>query len=124
MLVLTVAWAIWEAGFDGWALAARLIAPFVLGLGVLASQMRGLPVHDLPQAVSAITRGWKGFALGLAAPHAVFINGLAQGDGDWLHYGNDNGGLRYSPLGQLTPGNVHQLKRAWTVDLSARGRAT
>ena len=32
MLVGTTGWAVWESGFDGWALAARLVAPFVLGL--------------------------------------------------------------------------------------------
>jgi quinoprotein glucose dehydrogenase len=35
--------------------------------------------------------------------------------GDWLHYGNDQGGSRYSPLGQLTPANVSGLEAAWTV---------
>src|SRR4051812_27012826 len=33
--VVTVAWAIWEAGLDGWALNARLTAPAILGLGFL-----------------------------------------------------------------------------------------
>ena len=31
LLALTVAWAVWESGFDGWALAPRLITLFVLG---------------------------------------------------------------------------------------------
>src|SRR5207244_436290 len=29
-------------------------------------------------------------------------------------YGHDPGGMRYSPLKQITPGNVGQLKPAWT----------
>ncbi len=34
-------------------------------------------------------------------------------DGEWLHYGNDLGGSRYSPLDQITPANVSGLKQAW-----------
>ncbi|HVW87787.1 MAG TPA: PQQ-binding-like beta-propeller repeat protein, partial [Bryobacteraceae bacterium] len=33
---------------------------------------------------------------------------------DWPVYGHDPGGLRYSPLTQITPGNVAKLERAWT----------
>ncbi len=40
MLAWTVVWALWEVGFDGWGLAARLTAPFVLGLWFLLPQVR------------------------------------------------------------------------------------
>lgn len=32
---------------------------------------------------------------------------------EWKSYGRDPGGTRYSPLKQITPANVGQLKRAW-----------
>lgn len=32
---------------------------------------------------------------------------------DWPSYGNDRGGSRYSPLTQITPGNVQHLEIAW-----------
>jgi quinoprotein glucose dehydrogenase len=32
---------------------------------------------------------------------------------DWPHYGGDRGGLRYSPLTQITPENVGDLELAW-----------
>ncbi|MFL6624404.1 MAG: pyrroloquinoline quinone-dependent dehydrogenase [Sulfurifustis sp.] len=35
-------------------------------------------------------------------------------DGGWPTYGGDPGGSRYSPLAQITPANVKQLKVAWT----------
>src|SRR3546814_1032255 len=35
-------------------------------------------------------------------------------DGDWLNYGNDQGGSRYSPLTQLTAANVAGLEPVWT----------
>jgi quinoprotein glucose dehydrogenase len=33
---------------------------------------------------------------------------------DWPEYGRDKGGLRFSPLTQITPANVADLKVAWT----------
>ena len=35
-------------------------------------------------------------------------------DGDWQAYGRTSYGRRYSPLDQITPANVAQLKVAWT----------
>lgn len=32
----------------------------------------------------------------------------------WPHHGNDPGGMRHSPLRQITPANVSRLKPAWT----------
>lgn len=34
--------------------------------------------------------------------------------GQWANYGNDPGGMRYSPLRQINPANVKNLKPAWT----------
>src|SRR5258708_9168761 len=33
---------------------------------------------------------------------------------DWPYYGHDAGGMRYSPLTQITPANVQRLETAWT----------
>ncbi len=41
----------------------------------------------------------------------------------WEHWGGDRGGMRFSPLAQITPDNVRQLVRAWefrTGDLDNR----
>jgi len=41
----------------------------------------------------------------------------------WEHWGGDRGGMRFSPLAQITPDNVGQLVRAWefhTGDLATR----
>jgi len=50
---------------------------------------------------------------------ALIINllvALAQNtsDTDWPNYGNDPGGMRYSPLTQINRDNVSHLKLAWT----------
>jgi quinoprotein glucose dehydrogenase len=36
---------------------------------------------------------------------------------EWPTYGHDSGGLRYSPLTQVTPGNVGQLQVAWVYHM-------
>src|SRR5437764_7626277 len=41
----------------------------------------------------------------------------------WEHWGGDRGGMRFSPLAQITPANVGDLVRAWefrTGDLDRR----
>jgi len=39
---------------------------------------------------------------------------LQQVNEEWPYYGGDPGGMKYSPLTQITPANVNQLKPAWT----------
>ena len=44
----------------------------------------------------------------------------------WEHWGGDPGGMRFSPLAQITPANVGNLVRAWefrTGDLDSRAPA-
>lgn len=36
---------------------------------------------------------------------------------DWQYWGSNSGGTRFSPLTQVTPGNVGQLKKAWTYHI-------
>src|SRR4051812_37306481 len=36
---------------------------------------------------------------------------------EWPTYGNSQGGMRYSPLSQITPANVGKLERAWTFNM-------
>ena len=40
--------------------------------------------------------------------------GQVSGDTEWPTYGNDQGGMRYSPLLQINRENVSKLKVAWT----------
>jgi quinoprotein glucose dehydrogenase len=41
---------------------------------------------------------------------------LTDGEKDWKYYGRTAEGQRYSPLAQITPANVAQLKLAWRFD--------
>jgi quinoprotein glucose dehydrogenase len=42
------------------------------------------------------------------------LQGQRQNSGDWLAYGHDAGGERFSPLDQIRPENVSSLRVAWT----------
>jgi quinoprotein glucose dehydrogenase len=42
---------------------------------------------------------------------------LCAAPGDWPTYGHDWGGMRYSPLAQITPANVSTLQVAWTYHM-------
>ncbi len=50
----------------------------------------------------------------------------AEGSAEWSNYGNDSGGMRFSPLTQISRKNVSELKTAWvfhTGDISdGKGR--
>src|SRR5580692_2712292 len=74
----------------------------------------------------------KTFLLGLAACAAIDCLSYAQDkkavsaaltpasyaeSKEWPTYGHDSGGMRYSPLKQITPANVSNLKVAWTYHL-------
>ncbi|MDB5452514.1 MAG: glucose dehydrogenase [Caulobacteraceae bacterium] len=122
----TVAWAIWESGFDGWALAPRVLIPMALGVYFLLPAWRRTTAAAGRRGYPAL---WTGLALlltvGVAIPRGQAVEAAAPltgvttkapapGDGEWTEYGRDKAGSRFSPLTQITPGNVHRLERAWT----------
>ena len=45
----------------------------------------------------------------------------ADSSKEWPTYGHDPGGMRFSPLTQLTPANVSQLKVAWVYHMRPAG---
>lgn len=135
-LVVSLVWALWESGLDGWALTARLLAPAVLGACFLLPGLYG----EEPQ-----TRWSKRLAHGPRAPPiAALVCVLAVGGAglkptpapapfpapdvevvtaaagaEWSAYGGTVAGDRYSTLDQLTPENVSHLEVAWTHDAGA-----
>ena len=64
-------------------------------------------------------------ACAVAAVIAAGYGVLAQSGGaantatskEWPTYGHDAGGMRFSPLTQITPANVSQLTVAWTYHM-------
>lgn len=126
-LALNLLWALWEVGVDGWALAPRLAMPMCIGLYLLTPYYRrhvGLS-QRLPGArllwpgLSLLLVGCIGLAFWADRPPTARSDAWGPAparpaDGDWIAYGNDRGGSRYSPLAQITPANVGDLRPAWT----------
>ncbi|MCE9650509.1 MAG: glucose/quinate/shikimate family membrane-bound PQQ-dependent dehydrogenase [Parvibaculum sp.] len=131
-VLVSLAWALWEVGLDWWALAPRGDVTVMMGiLLALPWVVRSLTLPDISKRNS----GWMALcaslvlsiAVGLFAmtksPHdisgtlpertaAVADDGVPPGE--WPAYGRTYAGDRYSPLNQITPQNVKQLKTAWT----------
>ena len=130
VVALTILWAFWEVGPNGWALVPRVIAPLVLLIAVLLV----MPL------LSIAPRRWTWAGLGVAAVVvATLVAGLVlghvgsptpsgplpdesaamvdpallQAGADWPAYGGSYSARRYSPLAQITPANVGRLQQVW-----------
>jgi quinoprotein glucose dehydrogenase len=55
---------------------------------------------------------------------AVALAQSVEGSKEWPTYGHDPGGMRFSPLTQITPANVGQLKVAWVYHMRPAGAVT
>ncbi|WP_075182787.1 glucose/quinate/shikimate family membrane-bound PQQ-dependent dehydrogenase [Pantoea sp. 1.19] len=131
LLLATLAWSIWEVGFDFWALAPRtgvlvifgvwLILPFVFRF-FHAPRKAGISAMLVVLLACAAALTWAGFndpqevngTLPAAGQAASSHPNIA--DADWPAYGRDQEGTRYSPLKQINESNVKNLQPAWTFN--------
>jgi quinate dehydrogenase (quinone) len=125
-VLATVPWALWEAGLDFWPLFARLFAPVVL-LVIGALVAMGLPKDARFTGRPGVVAGIAGvvallFVAGMFREHGVIrpaapagLSPVAADADDWSHYGRTAGGTRFAPAAQITPENVGELRRAWTL---------
>jgi quinoprotein glucose dehydrogenase len=145
-LAITLVWAFWEVGFDGWALLPRLMIPVAFGIWLVLPWSQHAMSGELKfaskvplKAGGLVAAG----AVGTVALGALLYAGTAgtlpmdprfqtgmgtfpaanggtpagQTGNDWPHFGGDQGGQKYSPLNQITLDNVSQLQVAWTTDV-------
>ena len=131
----TILWAIAEVGFDGWALAPRVLPFLVLGLVLLLPRVRrGLSdTESVRLSRSPLTWGWLALLLVVCAgvalrepyptlPFPTAAVGMSTaGSGDWLHYGRTTAGTRYAPFDEINAGNVSDLDVAWTYRTGVGG---
>jgi quinoprotein glucose dehydrogenase len=144
ILLVTLPWAVWESGLDGWALLPRIMAPAVLGIPLLFPSFR----RSFSDTVNQDRRVGGMKMLGAACAASFMLTAAAAtlrpadmrdplyntgkfngpiaapsrppfqtSDGDWLHYGRDAAGTRFSPLGEITTANVGKLKEAWRAKI-------
>ncbi len=135
-IVGSLAWAVWEVGFDWWQLGTRGGLVVVLGLWLMLPALRRKlgPVHRLGRVPANV---WP-VALPVLLALVVAVFSMTQDpydrsgalpteqvaaapslggnvpDGDWHQYGRTPYGQRYSPLTQINTENVDQLEVAWT----------
>jgi quinoprotein glucose dehydrogenase len=118
MLIGTLVWTLADTGLNPWQFQVRLVAPLVLGIWVFWPWFRRHVHLSLTGGllIVCLFGGWLWNANQLdAAPNdAPAVAAGAPGDGEWLTYGNDAGGTRFSPLTQINASNIGKLETAWT----------
>lgn len=130
LYLLTLVWAVWEVGLNGWALVPRVVAPTVLLIAVLLAvpaltrdrrgrlwSLGGLGALAVLLAAGGMIVAQANRAeLGAAVPPpaAGLAPGLLQTGADWPVWGGGSDAQRYSPLDQINRDNVGRLERAWT----------
>ncbi len=136
LILGSLAWAVWEVGFDWWQLGPRGGIIVLLGLWLMLPSIRRplgftsptgqvYPASLLPLAVATIAAiGVAAYAMtqdvrdirGSLPVEAMNAAPALGGDvppGEWHQYGRTPYGQRYSPLDQINTGNVGTLKVAW-----------
>ena len=139
----TVAWALWEAGFNGWAQIPRLAAPLVVLVLVLLCRpgLRRGPRLDRRTVAAGlaglVVLAGAGLSLNQMDRTALVAQEITpaqpveqpttplppaeipvsypmpEAGTDWPAYGGTNFATRYSPLEQITRDNVGQLQKIW-----------
>ncbi len=141
LFAATVAWALWESGFNGWAQIPRIFTPFVglvMVLACLPALKHGprfgrsagtasvmalagvmtvgvvLNPSDSPLNAQEAIPGTpiEQPAAGLEVAFDTTFPTTEVGV-DWPAYGGSNLANRYSPLDQVTKENVAQLEKLW-----------
>lgn len=132
-LIISTIWAWSEIGLDWWQLVPRLALWFGLGLLLILPWFRRplltpstSPVHTMLLSIGLVLAGGSALISQFVDQDKYSLQGTldrtstdmtstapTQPDGDWQSYGRTAFGDRYSPLGQITPDNVHKLEVAW-----------
>jgi quinoprotein glucose dehydrogenase len=132
VVLLSLAWAVWEVGFDWWQLGPRGGVIVLLGIWLSLPFIRRQLVRGnndgasaaawpvaVPVLVAVIIAGYAMFqtphdqAGKLPAAPANVASASTVPDGEWHQYGRTPLGQRYSPLDQIKPENVASLQETW-----------
>ncbi|MEC7138216.1 MAG: membrane-bound PQQ-dependent dehydrogenase, glucose/quinate/shikimate family [Pseudomonadota bacterium] len=136
VLLLTLAWAVYESGNGFWTVGSRI---WIIGLFAvwlcLPMIRRGLWPQPIPKLFSLRSVQLSAVASALVLG-AMCVNqfsgtnvdfepkqyGPAQNASDWNAYGGNKSGTRYAPFETINANNVNQLQRAWEVRTGVAGR--
>ncbi|MBL8268664.1 membrane-bound PQQ-dependent dehydrogenase, glucose/quinate/shikimate family [Steroidobacter sp.] len=130
----TVIWAIAEAGFDGWALAPRVLPFLVLGLFLLRPRTRHALLGREPRPLRNLWTTWAvlaslaavGIGVALHEPYPTqpfpgVEHPATLATSDWQHWGGSAAGRRFAAADQIDTGNVSKLQVAWTYRTGVSG---
>ncbi|MEC7663985.1 MAG: membrane-bound PQQ-dependent dehydrogenase, glucose/quinate/shikimate family [Pseudomonadota bacterium] len=136
VLLLTLAWAVYESGSGFWTVGSRI---WIIGLFAvwlcLPMIRRGLWPQPIPKLFSLRSVQLSAVASALVLG-AMCVNqfsgtnvdfepkqyGPAQNASDWNAYGGNKAGTRYAPFETITADKVNKLQRAWEVRTGVAGR--
>lgn len=115
LLLLSLAWALWESGSNIWSLQSRLLAPAILGIWVGWPILRQAGKTSLGIAAVVLVLTPVGLIAHANKHEAAAEAKIPQSSplSEWRHYGQDAGGSRFSGLTQINASNVGELKQAW-----------
>ncbi|MEE2782180.1 MAG: PQQ-binding-like beta-propeller repeat protein [Pseudomonadota bacterium] len=135
-LLLTLAWTLYETGFDFWLAGSRIWLIGLIALWLcLPVIRRGIWGDDKPSLLSirsvqlasiasAIVLG--GMVLNLLSeptqPISDATYGPPQNEGNWSAYGANHKGTRYAAHSQINRDNVTHLEPVWQTETDQVGR--
>ena len=136
LLLLTLVWAVSEAGSDFWSVGSRIWIVGLLAMWLCTPRIRRKLWDNAAPALLSM-RTVQVAALASAAVLLSMIVNLnsrdvatlpdrdiasPQNSGEWDAYGGNTAGTRYAPLDQINRDNVHKLTRVWEAETGMVGR--
>ena len=128
--VLTLVWAVWDAGLTFWPLVSRLVAFAVLAVLValvypILARAAGTPTNGRGAytlagllALCLVATGMSAFSPKsvIEATETASVNPAPDepAQKNWQHWGNTTAGNRFVALDQINKDNIDKLKVAWT----------
>ncbi len=136
LLLLTLIWAVSEAGSDFWSVGSRIWIVGLLSLWLCTPWIRrklwgdNIPALLSMRTVQVATVASATVLLSMVVdlnssdvaslPDRVIAS--PQNGDQWDAYGGNKAGTRYAPLNQINRDNVHKLTRAWEAETGMVGR--
>jgi quinoprotein glucose dehydrogenase len=139
LFILTAIWGFMESSGNAWAMIPWLVAPLVILIWTLLV----MPTISTRERRSGWGAAWAGIAIAVifvaatfgvmgatggsavaalpsqSSPGFVDPSGLATG-ADWMAYGGTNAAWRFTPLTQISTGNVGKLRKVWEVHIDGQ----
>ena len=136
VLILTLAWAVYEAGSAFWLVGSRIWIIGLLALWLCTPGIRRALWPDNAPALFSLRTVQLSAGASALVLIAMSINLLSsnvlsidetiysepQNASDWTAYGGSQAGTRYTPHAQINAGNVAELEQAWVADTKRVGR--